>query len=212
MKTQLSTLLLVLLLTLTSPAAPKGKAKGKPGVGKAEAPATPTPAMQLAPYVEKIQMLLALRPPDGPAPLRAQAPGKLAVLKTEFATAKSGADKSDAPKYDAAIATCNLLLAAIDERDRTASSIRASAAVHGSEKINAPARKDALNQGVRGGDLAKAVGESEEGRRERDEKRAGHRQTVETDETMTAAAVERWKKREVELRGQITAAYAKIGA
>jgi hypothetical protein len=35
---------------------------------------------------------------------------------------------------------------------------------------------------------------------------------VDTDNALTAAAVKRWKQREIELRSQVTAAYVKIGA
>jgi len=220
MKATLIPVLLASLLVSFSVAAPKGKGRAakeraeekKKEEQKANAADESSPAKALAPFIEKVDLVLALRPPAGPAPLWNQAHGKVAVLKQQFTVSRTGAEGADAAKYDAAIATCTALLGAIDERDRTASAIFAASAVHGSEKINAPPRKDAANQGVRGGDLSKAVGEVVEAQRERDEKQAGHQATVDTDNALTAAAIKRWKQREIELRAQITAAYVKIGA
>jgi hypothetical protein len=186
-----------------------------PGKGKRPGPAVAAesalPEKALAPYIEKLDVLLALDHP-GPAPFREQAPGHLAVLRQRFATAKAAASGAEAGKFTAAIATCDALTGAIEERQRTASEIRASRAVSGSDKLNAPGRKDALNQGVRGGDLAKAVGEVQERKREQAEKQAGRRATAQGDASLTAMAINRWNQHAIDLRKKITASYARISA
>jgi hypothetical protein len=201
---------LVGLPLLTTPAL----AKKKGGKGAPAAKATSSdPAQALAPYVENIDAILALDAPrKGGTPLRSSAPTRLAVLKQEFIAQRASAAPADAPKLDAAVGTCNAIISAIDERERTASSIQASASVSGGGKLNAPSRKDALNQGVRGRDLAKAVGEIEEGKRARAEAKAGRQTTAQTDAALTAMSVNRWNHRAVELRNQIVASYTRVTA
>jgi hypothetical protein len=171
------------------------------------------PTRELEPFITDLEPLLSLEPEKGKKAhrVREEAPGQIAVLERQFTTARATAKGPDAAKLDAAIATCKLLTAAIDERQKAAGHIVSSSVVGNSGMINAPSRKDALNQGVRGRDFAKAVGEVEEGKREAAEKFAAQIQTQKTDDAMTAMAINRWNQRSVELRKQITAAYARIG-
>lgn len=215
MKTMLRILPIVVVIVAFAgtPALAGKKKKNGPGAAPAAQPAGPQPGVALEPYITNLDFLLALNPPGkGPHALRNEAPGRLAILKQQFTTARATAQGADAAKYNSAIATCNALTAAIDERQQTAGHIQSSASVGGSEQINAPRRKDVLNQGVRGRDFAKAVGEIEEGKREKAEKQAGREATAKSDASMTAMALSRWNQRVIELRKQITAAYARIGS
>jgi hypothetical protein len=188
-----------------------GKKKAAAQARAAAKSESETPAKALEIYILHLDQLLALSPQGGgPTPLRNQTPGRLVVLKQRFTAERASSQGKEAANLDAAIATCDALIGATNERQRAASELRASTAVKGSEKINAPGRKETLNQGVRGGDLAKAVGEIQEGKRERAEKRAGHRETQKDDGAMDAMAVKHWHERSQQLEKQINAAYARI--
>ena len=187
--------------------------KGKRQAGQVSPPASTTdsPSEQLAPFIEHIDQLLALERPANPrlALLLNGASGRIAVLRQSFIGKRVKADPLDQPGLNAAVATCDAISAALDERQKTLGQIRAAAAVKNSSDLGRR-RKDNVAQGVHGNGTAKAVGSIVEARRERDEKRDAQRKADDDDRALTAAAENRWNERSIELRRQITAAYARI--
>lgn len=212
MKTFLPHVLLVALLAATPAlAAPKKKGGGgkqASGARSAAAQAN-SPAAALEPFVNNIDGLLALQPPSKPALEQAyhSADSRLTVLRQQFVTDGAAAPEAEKPKYRAAIATADALLAAITERRSTAANIKASRNVTGSSKLNEGPRKDNLSQGVKG-QLPKAVAEVTEGRREKAAKRQAKEAAADKDQALNAMAVNRWRQRCVELRQGILASYA----
>jgi hypothetical protein len=193
---------------------PASWAKGKPK--RPAQPATATnvasPTEALAPYVNHVDQLLALRRnvPPKQAALYNQAPGRIATLRSQFATEREKADGTNRAKFNAAITTCDVLTSALNERQKVLGDITASQSVEGSGKLEAGPRKDNLTQGIKGGSTAKAAGAIVERDRERAAARAAKARAMASDDALTAMSANRWNKRSIELREQITAAYAKI--
>jgi hypothetical protein len=190
-------------------------AKQKPGQRARPAPPqakADSPAEKLAPFIEHLDLLLALERPDNPkAAARINgAGGRVAVLKQEFVAKRATAEGADKAQLEAAIQTCDALTNAIDEREKTLSQIRASDAVKNSSKLG-ERRKENISAGVEGRGNAKAVGTIVEARREQAEKREAQRIAANDHNAITAAAVNRWNQRAVELRKDINARYARIG-
>src|SRR4029079_8097923 len=157
--------------------------------------------------------LLSLERPDNPkAAARINgAGGRVAVLKQEFVARKAAAaEPVEKAHLDAAIQTCDAITNALDEREKTVSQIRASDAVKNSSKLG-ERRKETISKGVEGHGDAKAVGTIVEARREQAEKREAQRVAANDHNAITAAAVNRWNQRAVELRRDINARYARIG-
>ena len=88
--------------------------------------------------------------------------------------------------------------------------MNASAAVAGSGKLEEGPRKDNLAQGIKGGSTAKAVGSVVERDRERGENHQAKVSAARTDNALSAMAVNNWNKRTIELRKQVTDAFARI--
>jgi hypothetical protein len=202
------------LIILAPAASAAGKAKGKANGGPPSAVAKPdatSPRNALQPYIVHVDQLLDLERPEGKqiTALLKQAPGRLATLRQDFVAERQKAAEGDRSKFDAAIATCDLLTRALDERQKTAGEIEASSAVKGSTQIGAH-RKDNLTQGISGGDDAKAVGSIVERDRERAAAHAAARRAQQGDNALTAMSADRWNKRSIELRKQITDSYGRI--
>jgi len=212
-------LLVVVAITSTTFALALGsvaQAKQKPAPhGRPAAPteATGSPAEQLAPVIEHLDVLLALERPENPkvAARINGAGGRVAVLKQEFVAKRAAAtEPTDKAHLEAAIQTCDAITNALDERDKTLSQIHASDAVKNSSKLG-ERRKETISKGVEGHGDAKAVGTIVEARREQAEKREAQRVAANDHNAITAAAVNRWNQRAVELRRDINARYARIG-
>jgi hypothetical protein len=189
-----------------------GKGKGKPpGAGVVTNPDATKPREALEPYMVHLDQLLAIDRPEGKVitPFFNQAPGRITTLRQEFVTERGKAAEGDRARFDAAIATCDAITKALDERQKTLGEIQSSAAVSGSTQIGAR-RKDNLTQGIKGGDDAKAVGSVVERDRERAEKRGAAKRAQQGDSALTAMSADRWNKRTIELRKQITDSYGKI--
>lgn len=206
-----SSAVLLALFTTAAEAAPKGK--GKPLLPPAVAtPDAANPIEALAPYINSLEKLLALER-DVP-PVRVgffnQAPGRIVTLKASFAEQREKATETDRSKFDAAIATCDTLTGALNERAAVLGNLNASAAVAGSGKLEKGPRKDNLTQGIKGGSVAKAVGSVVERDRERSENRQAKVAAGRSDTALTAMTANNWTKRSGELRKQITDAYARI--
>lgn len=212
MKTTRLALLAALFALSIGPAFAKAKGKGAKPKAPAPAASASSPAEALEPYINHLDQLLALHrsaPPKGLA-FFDQAPGRLATLKQGYAVQRDKAQDADRPKFDAAIATCDRLTAALDERQKVLGDIRAAQAVQGSGKLESGPRKDNLTQGINGGSTAKAVGAIVERDREKAAARAAKKSAAKSDDALTAMSANRWNKRSIELRQQITASYAKI--
>lgn len=216
MKTTPLFLLVAAIVALpTSSALAKGKGKGK---GPGPAPAAQnaeSPSKALAPYINNLDALLALqRPPGKKAPaqhaLIEKAPGQLVTLRQEFTEQRGKAPEAERAKYDAAIATCNALTGALDERQKVLGDLRASGANKGSGKLEQGPRKDNLQQGLHGDGLAKAVGADVELQREKAANKKAAQTAAANDDALSAMAVNRWNQRSIELRKQINASYARI--
>src|SRR5687768_2426738 len=116
---------LALAFSLSGISSADAKQKGSQRARAAQ-PTSDSPAAQLAPFIEHLDTLLALERPANPkAASRANgAGGRVAVLKREFAAKRADATPESKGQLDAAIATCDALTRALDERDRTLSQIR----------------------------------------------------------------------------------------
>ncbi len=193
--------------------APKGKGKERPRKAEAAAmtkPDSSSPREALQPYIVNVDQLLAIERPKGRiGVLLNQAPSRLASLRQQFVAEREKAAEADRGKFNAAIATCDALTRALDERQKTAGEMQSSAAVKGSTDLGAR-RKDNLAQGVDGGDRSKAVGSVVERDRERAEHRAARRKAGEGDAALSAMSANRWNQRAIELRKQITESYGRI--
>jgi hypothetical protein len=164
------------------------------------------PARQLAPYIEHIDEILALRR----APAHEQTAGKVAVLKQAFATRRESAEGPQKAALNAAIATCDRLTAALDERSKALAQVRANMTVKGSDDLG-ERTKDSLVKDIRPGRGRGRAAEVEL-KREQREKGEARREAIERDQSMTARSVQRWNERTTELRKQITEAYSRISA
>ena len=207
-------LVAALIAIFTAPASAKGKPKPKPKPAAPQPAAKPDyskPSDVLAPYITNLEQLLALQrtAPKPVMPLLEQASGQLVVIRLEIAAVRKTAEPADQPKLDAGIATCDALTKSLEERQKVLGDIQASRSVKGSGKLEGGPRKDVLSQGVKGGDLAKAVGTIAEYKREQAAIAASKTSAGETDDALTAMSVNRWNKRAVELRKYITDAYSR---
>jgi len=164
---------------------------------------------KLTPFIEHLDAMLSSGPLKGPnAAFVSNAPAKLAILKTTFIEHMATEPALQA-KYAAAIRTCDMISAAVDERQRTFGQMQAANAVKGSDTIG-QRRKDVLNQGVRGGTYAKAVGEVQEGKREQREHKEQAARAKADDNAISAGVLNHWKERAIQLRQQILASYTQV--
>lgn len=193
----------ILLLVLFPPAA-SAKRGPKDAAG--------SPAQDLEPYINHLDQLLAAKPKAAGkgTPLANQAPGRIAVLKASYTARRAKAEGAEAARLTAAIATCDALTRALDERQRTVGQMKANLAINSSETLGRR-RKDNFSDGTEGGRLARAVDTAAQARRERADNRDIKQRANATEHEMDARSLERWNQRAIELRKQITAAYSRIG-
>ncbi len=189
--------------------AKKGK-KDKPD--STPAPADPSnPVAALSPYIINLDGLLALnRTAKSTQAFAAEAPGQLIVLRQEFVVEQEKAADDAKKMFAAAIKTTDLISAALEDRGKVAGDLNASHAVASDGKLQDPAKKDNLTQGIKGGDLAKAVGSIEERDREKQGIARGHAQNVASGNAMSAMAANQWNQRATQWHDQIAAAYSQI--
>jgi hypothetical protein len=207
---KLRTLLILATITVFTAVAPQAFSAGKRGAAAKAKDADPfetsesAPAKKLAPYIEHLDQILALRR----APAFDRVPGKLAVLKQSFTARQSTAEGAEKTALAAAVVTCDRLAAALDERQKTLAQITASTAVKGSDDLG-ERRKDSLTKDIRPG-YGRGRAAEVELARERKEANEARREAAEKDQAMTARSVQRWTDRSAELRKQITEAFNKI--
>ena len=216
-----ASLLLVALLAISAPdawAKKKKKHHAKPELTDTTVPqpgAKPDysdTAGTLAPYVANADQLLALHH-TGSAQLLEfleKAPGQLTIARREFTSLRKSADADDQAEFDAAIAACDAITKSLAERQNSLGDINASAAVKSSPRLSDGPRKDKISQGIKGGDLAKAVGTTAELKREKAATAAAKKTAAETDNFFMAGRLNHWNKRAAELKKFIADAYARI--
>jgi hypothetical protein len=185
--------------------------------GKGQAPAAPaasadSPSEALAPFINQIDQLLALERVGGPKlqVFYTQVPGRLATLRAQFVSRQNTADEAGKARFGAAVATCDALTAALDERQKVLGDIRTSQTVKGSGKLDQGPRKDDLTQGIQGGDKAKAVGAIVERDREKAANRKAAAQAAKNGNALTAMSMNQWNQRSIELKKKVTNSYAAI--
>jgi hypothetical protein len=206
------TLQLVMMLALIV-AVPLGAiAKKKEKKDDQPKPADPSnPVAALSPYILNLDELLALnRGKKGAEPFFQQASGQIVILRQEFVIEQEKAADNLKPMFAAAIKTADLIAKALEERGNAAGDINTSRSVASDGKLNEPAKKDNLTQGIHGDGLAKAVGSVVERDREKQFIARGQAQTAAGDHSMSAMAVNEWNKRAAQWHETITGAYGQI--
>jgi Na+-transporting methylmalonyl-CoA/oxaloacetate decarboxylase gamma subunit len=191
----------------------KPKSKKAPEPAPAEVPADPAnPAQALSFYINNLDQLLALqrKVAKNDAPNYEQAAQRMVTLRAGFAAEREKADAAGRPKFDAAMATCDLLARALNERQAVIGDIASSKAVQSSGKMEEGGRKDNLQEGLKGGGLSKAVGTVVERDRERDEEAKAAARNAANNNAMTAMTLNRWTKRSLELKAAVNDSYARI--
>jgi hypothetical protein len=190
--------------------AKKGK-KDKPDTAPA-APADPSnPVAALSPYIINLDGLLALnRAAKSTQEFAAKAPGQLIVLRQEFVVEQEKATDDAKKMFGAAIRTADLISAALEDRGKVAGDLQASRAVASDGKLQDPAKKDNLAQGIKGGEFSKAVGSVVERDREKQAIARGKAQNAANGNAMTAMAANQWNQRATQWHDQIAAAYSQI--
>jgi hypothetical protein len=203
----------VLIVALSWPSSPAlAKPKHKPPAPAETEPdvsGVPEPARSLAPYMIKLDQLLALQRPGPPAWFE-EAPGRLLIVRQELAAKLAASPPAEQTSFNAAIAACDALTAALNDRQKALGNFQASAAVTGTGALNQGPRKDNLGQGLHGGEFARAVGEVVELDRERDRAKQARQQTAAGNHALSAMAVNAWNTRAAQWRQVITAKYAAI--
>ena len=74
----------------------------------------------------------------------------MVTLRAGFAAEREKADAAGQKKFDAAMATCDLLARALNERQAVIGDIASSKAVQSSGKMEEGGRKDNLQEGLKG--------------------------------------------------------------
>ena len=205
-------LLMALVFALPSGALAKKKGKGGPPPAAPAAPNPANPTEALAPFINSIDNLLALNRHvnKANAAFLAQSSGRVVTLRQEFIGQQESAPDDQKAKFKAAIATCDAISAALDDREKTLGDIKSSSAVGNGGKLEAPAKKDNLTQGIHGGSTAKAVGSIVERDRERQAIAQGNARAAGGDHALTSMAANQWNKRAIDWRQKIVANYSQI--
>lgn len=207
-------LLFAILLCAGVSAMGKPKPKPKaPEPAPTEVPSDPAnPTQALSFYINNLDQLLALqrKVARNDEPIYEQAAQRMVTLRAGFAAEREKADAAGQKKFDAAMATCDLLARALNERQAVLADIASSKAVQSSGKMEEGGRKDNLQEGLKGGGLSKAVGSVVERDRERDEEAKAAARNAANNNAMTAMTVNRWTKRSLELKAAVNDSYTRI--
>jgi hypothetical protein len=166
----------------------------------------------LAPYIRDLTNLLSLHRTGNKQTQEflEQASGRLIVVRQEIVVKSEKATNENIPAFNAALRTCDLLSAALADRSKTLGDLQASGAVKNGGKLEEPARKDNLTQGIRGDGFAKAVGSVVERDRERAANAKAAKRAANSDNALTAMAENQWNQRSAQWTSQIAAAYGEI--
>ncbi|HSI14075.1 MAG TPA: hypothetical protein VK961_18655 [Chthoniobacter sp.] len=205
-------LMVALVFAVPSGALAKKKGKGGPPPAAPAAPNPANPVEALAPYINDLDNLLALvrTVNKSNSEFLAQSSGRIITLRQEFIGQQESAPDDQKGKFKAAVATCDVISAALEDREKTLGNLESSAAVKGGGKLEAPAKKDNLEQGLHGGSTAKAVGAIVERDRERQAIAQGKAHAKGNDNALTSMAVNQWNQRAIDWRQKIVANYSQI--
>ena len=129
---------------------------------------------------------------------------RVAELREKFADQWSKAPDVDKPMYQAAVAVCDALLAAMDERQKAIASLQGSAAVHGPSDLGAH-RKDIPTHGTR----ADAQLAGLELQREEHEQQNRKQEAAQNDNFFNMQLKTNWSQRAAQLRQNINALYSR---
>lgn len=204
-------LVAALLVALPTGVYAKKKGKGnQPAVEPAANPAAPAEA--LAPFINNLDNLLALNRQVNKqnSAFLSESSGRIITLRQEFIGQQETAPEEQKGKFKAAVATCDTISAALEDREKTLGNLASSAAVKGGGKLEAPAKKDNLEQGLHGGSTARAVGAIVERDRERQAIAQGKAQARAGDNALTSMAANQWNQRAIDWRQRIVASYGQI--
>jgi hypothetical protein len=117
--------------------------------------------------------------------------------------------------FGAAINTADLITAALNDRDTALANLKTSQSVAGGRKLEAPARKETISQGIHSdGVKVKDIGRAEAVAAERDREKQfiaqGAAETKGDQNAMTSMALNQWNKRAADWRQKIAASYSQI--
>ncbi|MGB8166421.1 MAG: hypothetical protein WCF18_02950 [Chthoniobacteraceae bacterium] len=193
----------------------KGKqaaAAGNPGGKKGGPGAAGSPKAQLTPYITRLPELLSLDRPKGKKsnPFLAQATGKLTVMKTSYATRQAAAQSPEAASLGAAVATCDAIIAALNERQQSLAQMSTNTSIQVSGDLGRR-RKDNFSEGTVGGPLARYQDVKEQARRERKRNQELQQHAAADENFLNRSSVNRWNQRSLQLQQQIAVLYGRIG-
>jgi hypothetical protein len=204
---------LVLSLVLAFPFGAEAKKKKESAPQTQTPPADPSnPVAALAPYISNVDDLLVLnRGRKSGDPFFQKASGDLLILRQEFVVEQEkAADAHLKNMYGAAIQTCDTISAALEDRGKVLGDLSTSQTINPDGKLNAPAKKDNLTQGIHSDGFGKAVGSIVERDRERQAIAKGEAQNRANGTALTAMAANQWNTRSAQWKQQIAAAYGQI--
>jgi hypothetical protein len=128
---------------------------------------------------------------------------RVTQLREQFADQFSKAPDTDKPMYQAAVAVCDAVAAAMDERQKAIASLQGSAAVHGPSDLGAR-RKDIPTRG--------SLGDAElaglEMQREAHEEQNRKQEARQNDNFFNTQLKTNWTQRAAQLRENINTLYA----
>jgi hypothetical protein len=201
MKTRTAVTSLVVIVFTASVFAgkPHHKGGGKPPPQQQQAP-PPAPAGPQPPSARLAQFTAAhldhiLAPIDQQAALPRT---EISQLRAAFADDSAKAPEAEKEQFTTAIAVCDALNSAMDERAQTLASIQGSAAVHGPSDLGAR-RKDIPSHGTHAdARLAKI-----EKREERHEEQNRKQEAAQKDDFLTQQHKNAWTQRALQIRQHI---------
>jgi hypothetical protein len=129
---------------------------------------------------------------------------RVTQLREQFADQFSKAPDTDKPMYQAAVAVCDAVSAAIDERQKAITSLQGSRAVHGPSDLGAR-RKDIPTRGT----LGDAELAGLELQREAHEEQNRKQEARQNDNFFNTQLKTNWTQRTAQLRQNINALYAR---
>ena len=129
---------------------------------------------------------------------------RVTQLREQFADQWSKAPDVDKPMYQAAVAVCDAVSAAMDERQKAIASLQGSAAVHGPSDLGAH-RKDIPTRGTRADAQLAGLELQREGHEEQNRKQ----EAAQNDNFFNTQLKTNWSQRAAQLRQNINALYSR---
>jgi hypothetical protein len=123
---------------------------------------------------------------------------RLSQLRAAFADKWAQVPDPEKAQYQTAVAVCDALNAAMDEREKALASLQGSAAVHGPSDLGAH-RKDIPTRGTRGDAQLAGL----ELQREAHEEQNRQREAAQNDDFLTTGLKTNWTQRALQLRQSI---------